>query len=144
MNDLMTINLVDHAFAHLHVDSGRYSSVHGKISKHIKYVRNQQEFDGVTIFTDGCMHPGILAQVKSTHKIAWLIENRQVNPLSYDMFNDFVDSVDFVLTHDEQLLQQNRYNLKEKCIELRDKDIKLKEYEDIIQRLTNSHQMFHK
>lgn len=44
----------------------------------------------------------------------------------------------------EQLLQNNRYNLKEKCIELRDKDIKLKEYEDIIQRLTNSHQMFHK
>jgi len=44
----------------------------------------------------------------------------------------------------EQLLQQNRYNLKDKCIEVRDKDNKLKEYEIIIQRLTNSHQIFHK
>lgn len=43
----------------------------------------------------------------------------------------------------EQLLQQNRYNLKEKCIELREKNKKLEDYDIIVQRLTNSHQMFH-
>ena len=102
----MTINLIDHAFAHLHVDSGRYSSVHGKISKHIKYVRNQRDFDGVTIFTDGCIHPQTISQVKSTHKIAWLIENRYVNPHAYNIIPHCIDQLDYVLTHDSQLLEQ--------------------------------------
>ena len=52
------------------------------------------------------------------------------------------------LTHEkteyEELLQQSRYNLKEKCIENRDKDEKIKKYEEIIQKLTHSHQIFHK
>ena len=47
-------------------------------------------------------------------------------------------------TEYEELLQQSRYNLKEKCIENREKEEKIKRYEDIIQKLTHSHQIFHK
>lgn len=43
----------------------------------------------------------------------------------------------------EELLQQNRFNYKEKCIETREKDEKIKQYEEVIQKLANSHQMFH-
>lgn len=43
----------------------------------------------------------------------------------------------------EELLQQNRFNLKQISIESRDKDEKIKKYEEIIQKLANSHQMFH-
>ena len=42
----------------------------------------------------------------------------------------------------EELLQQNRYNLKEISIDNREKDKKIKEYEKIIKKLTNSHSVF--
>lgn len=42
----------------------------------------------------------------------------------------------------EELLQQNRYNFKEKCIEAREKDETIKRYEEIIQKLTHSHHVF--
>lgn len=50
------------------------------------------------------------------------------------------------LTHEkieyEELLQQNRYNMKDICIESREKDKKIERYEGVIQKLANSHQMF--
>ncbi len=42
----------------------------------------------------------------------------------------------------EELLQQNRYNYKKICIESKEKDKKMKQYEEIIQKLTNSHSVF--
>ena len=42
----------------------------------------------------------------------------------------------------EDLLQQNRFHLKELSIQSREKDEKIKKYEDIIKKLANSHQMF--
>ena len=43
----------------------------------------------------------------------------------------------------EELLQQNRFNLKKISIETRDKDEKIVKYEEVIKKLANSHQMFH-
>lgn len=42
----------------------------------------------------------------------------------------------------EELLQQNRYNFQNVCIESKEKDEKIIKYEDIIHKLTNSHSMF--
>jgi len=42
----------------------------------------------------------------------------------------------------EELLQQNRFNFKEVCIESREKDKTIKKYEEIIQKLANSHSVF--
>lgn len=42
----------------------------------------------------------------------------------------------------EDLLQQNRFHLKELSIKSREKDEKIIKYEDIIKKLANSHQMF--
>lgn len=51
------------------------------------------------------------------------------------------------LTHEkieyEELLQQNRYNYQKICIESKEKDEKIKKYEEIIQKLANSHSVFH-
>lgn len=44
----------------------------------------------------------------------------------------------------EELLQQNRHHLKDLSILNREKDEKIKQYEELIQRLTNSHPLFHK
>jgi len=111
---MIAINLIDTAFLHLHVDSGRFSSVHGKISKHIRYVRNLEKFDGITIFTDSCLQPQLTSQVKSKYKIGWLMENRYVNNLAYDRFPEYIDHLDYVLTHDSELLKQ----YPEKCIKV--------------------------
>ena len=43
----------------------------------------------------------------------------------------------------EELLQQNRFNLKKISIESREKDDKIVKYEEIIKKLANSHQLFH-
>ena len=43
----------------------------------------------------------------------------------------------------EDLLQQNRYNYKEKCIENEEQKKIIKKYEKAIQKLSNSHGMFH-
>ncbi len=42
----------------------------------------------------------------------------------------------------EELLQQNRFNFKEVCVESREKDKKIKKYEEIIKKLANSHSVF--
>ena len=42
----------------------------------------------------------------------------------------------------EELLQQNRFNLKELSIRTREKDEKISKYEDIIKKLVNSQQLF--
>jgi len=42
----------------------------------------------------------------------------------------------------EELLQQNRYNYKNVCIQLSEKNNKISKYEEIINKLTNSHSVF--
>jgi len=42
----------------------------------------------------------------------------------------------------EELLQQNRYNYKNVCIQLSEKQDKISKYEEIINKLTNSHSVF--
>ena len=44
----------------------------------------------------------------------------------------------------EELLQQNRYNLKELSIQSREKDKKILQYEEIIQKLSQSHPLMRK
>ena len=44
----------------------------------------------------------------------------------------------------EELLQQNRYHLKDLSIKLREKDEKLLKYEDIIKKLSHSHPLINK
>ena len=42
----------------------------------------------------------------------------------------------------EELLQQNRFNLKELSVKSREKDEKILKYEEIIKKLANSHSVF--
>ena len=45
-------------------------------------------------------------------------------------------------TQYEELLEKNRHHLKDLSIQNREKDHKLKQYEEVIQRLSNSHPLF--
>lgn len=44
----------------------------------------------------------------------------------------------------EELLEKSRHNLKDSSISNREKEKKIKQYEEVIERLTNSHPFFHK
>ena len=100
------VNLVDGAFKHLANSSGRYSQVHRKISKNIKYVRDLQKWDGVTLVTDSMLDTDVARSVRSKYKIGWLLECREINPISYNTFDSWKDNYDFILTYDSELLSK--------------------------------------
>ena len=99
----LTVNLFDNSFGHLTTPNGRYSSVHEKISSKIEYVRGQDNYEGITLFTDQFLTPN---NIKSRYKIGWLLETREINPTSYTQFESYMNSFDFVLTHDKELLSK--------------------------------------
>ena len=100
----MKINLFDTAFDHLITDDGRYSHVFSKQTKYTTYVRNQQNWPGITLFTDSLINSGIANQINSKYKIGWLMESRELHPHFYNTFELYKDHYDFILTHDPELL----------------------------------------
>jgi glycosyltransferase involved in cell wall biosynthesis len=99
-------NLFDTSFEHLRKANGRYSSVHGKISEYVKYTNSKLEYEGISIFTDNYLNSPIVQQVRSGKKIGWVMESRQVDSRYYDQFEEYADRYDYILTHDQQLLQR--------------------------------------
>ena len=108
------INLFDNACRHLAKDNGRYSTVHGKISKHIKFVRDIKNYKGITLFIDECLNNGDVQNVITDKKIGWLMETREVYPKRYDEFETYMNNFDYILTHDKDLL--NKFPNKTKFV----------------------------
>ena len=99
----LEVNLFDDACRHLAKPNGRYSSVHGKIADKVTFVRDRVEYEGITIFTDGYLK-GDVSHVKSKYKIGWLLETREVGADRYTEFPNYMNNYDFVMTHDQELL----------------------------------------
>jgi hypothetical protein len=108
----MEVNLIDNAFRHLAHPSGRYSHVHGKISKHISYVRDVTDYKGITLFTDEFLLTDAPSHISSKYKIGWLMESREIFPQGYINFESYKDNYDFILTHDPLLLEKYPNNTK--------------------------------
>lgn len=97
---MLTVNLLDAAFAHL---TG--SSVHGKVAKHIRYERGHLSWDGITLITDSILtDSNILDVLHSRVKIGWLLESRDYCPQRYRAAIDIAPRLDALLTHDQRLL----------------------------------------
>ena len=107
----ITINLFDKAYGHLSKPNGRYSSVHGKVSKHCRFTRNNLNFEGINLFTDEFLITQETTQILG-QKIGWLLETREVCPERYEKFSSYKDKFDYVLTHDEKLLKEYPDNTK--------------------------------
>lgn len=108
------INLFDNACRHLSKDNGRYSTVYNKISKHIIFERDLEVYNGITLFTDEYLTNGTAKNTSSDRKIGWLMETREVYPLRYEQFEDYMDDFEFILTHDKELL--NKYPTRTKLV----------------------------
>lgn len=74
--------------------------------KKIKYVNKLANFDGITIFTDKLLH--YVDNVKSTYKVAWLMEPKAYDPNAYNLIQKLENKFDFIYTHDFELLQRSK------------------------------------
>ena len=102
----LEVTVIDDEFRHLHVPNGRYSHVHKKISKHIKYNRDINKREHISLFTDSFIYTDAHKQVDSKWKFGWIMESREINPIPYNSFDTYKDNYDFVFTHDPLLLSK--------------------------------------
>jgi glycosyl transferase family 10 (putative fucosyltransferase) len=89
----MICNLFDSNFAH-----DNFSTAY-QTSQHIKYVKQQMVFDGVTLFTDEWINNPIVDEVQSRYKIGWLHEPYCLHPETYKRAMDNDYKFDFILTY---------------------------------------------
>jgi hypothetical protein len=73
--------------------------------KLVEYVRNQEEWDGITYFTDKMLH--LAPHVKSTHKIAILMEPPELLPQIYNIVQHFEEHYDLIFTYATELVESN-------------------------------------
>lgn len=93
---MLTANLFDDCFRHAACSTG------WKTPRHIQYVRDQMEWDGITLFTDGYVNSPIVEQVKSKYKIGWLREPQCLHPENYEVKHP--ERFDLILTYYQPLL----------------------------------------
>lgn len=95
---MLIVNLFDSNFSHT------TCSVHNQTPRLVEYVRNQSEWDGITLFTDQWITNGIVDVVKSRYKIGWLHEGKALKPEVYAATKEVRHKFDFILTYDQELL----------------------------------------
>ncbi len=97
---MLTINLFDENFRH-----SQFSTTFQSTDQ-MRWVRDQTEWDGITIFTDAYIHSPIVKEVKSPVKLGWLHEPKCLHEPEYaaalqpEIYNQF----DTILTYYELLL----------------------------------------
>lgn len=81
-------------------------SVAFQTSEHVHYERNQSNWEGITLFTDGNISDGSVDRVKSGfgYKIGWLREPECLHPDTYERAWEWQDKFDYILTHYAPLL----------------------------------------
>lgn len=107
---MITVNLWDSEFAHSLQEQGFDAAAYRVQPKKITYVRNQKEWNGITLFTNRQLEQ--VKSVKTTIKVAWMIEARAILPQSYEDLDRLENEFDYVITYYEDLLQRNPQKYK--------------------------------
>ncbi len=98
---MIEINLFDSNFV------GQACSVALQTPTLMRYVRNQMQWPGVTVFTDRWMYSPVVDDVESRYKIGWLHEGRALHPENYESIHNVRYKFDAILTHDADLLARD-------------------------------------
>jgi hypothetical protein len=72
--------------------------------KLVEYVRDKQEWNGITYFTDKMLH--LAPNVVSDIKVAFLLEPKSFMPQIYETIKLYEDHYDLIFTYDEELLNR--------------------------------------
>jgi len=95
---VIEINLFDNNFP------GQACSVATQTPTRMRYVRNQMDWDGITVFTDGLLYRPVVDDVQSRYKVGWLHEARTLHPENYERIGQVAHKFDAIMTHDAALL----------------------------------------
>lgn len=98
----MIVNFFDHNISYAKSYNDALES--GRKTKNIKYVKNQENWDGVTIFTDATIN--LAKNNLSKYKVAWIMEPRAYSPLVYNLLESIINDFDLILTYDHHLLEK--------------------------------------
>lgn len=105
---MIALNLFDSNFPH------QACSVANQVPRRFQYVRNQMEWNGITLFTDGQMFSSA-PYVNSRFTIGWLHEGRSLHSENYERSWDVRHLFDAILTNDAELLAADS-NIYRLCI----------------------------
>ena len=94
------INIFDNIFSH------QISSSDSKPTN-FEYVYNQQNFDGITIYTDSHILMNYIDNVKSKINIGWLCESKSIMPYDISFIKSVEHKYDYIFTHDRRLIESN-------------------------------------
>lgn len=98
---MLTLNLFDNNFPN------QVCSVANQTPKTCRYVRNQMEWDGITLFTDKYIYDGTAAKVQSRYKVGWLHEGIELRPENYYHALGKWPAFDGILTTERSLWQHS-------------------------------------
>jgi hypothetical protein len=126
---MIKVNLFDINFAHSFKEDGFDTASMGRKPTKIEWVRNNMEYDGVTIFTDNLIFDPIVDRVKSKYKIAWCQESPGIKPFVYENIVKYEDKFDYILTfHPDLLMRNSKKYIPILCASSRVSDIDAKIY----------------
>jgi hypothetical protein len=95
-----TINLFDDVFSH-QVSSSDF------LPTDFRYIKNQMDFDGITIYTDNFVKNNMVDNVRSKINIAWLCESKSIIPYDISFLEGVEKKYDYIFTHDKNLIIKN-------------------------------------
>jgi len=78
----------------------------------LEIVHRQPSFNGASVFTDKDLLSPWVDKVESKHKIAWILECRELHPFAYRQIVSAEHKFDYIFTFDEELLQRGRKYVK--------------------------------
>lgn len=107
---MIEVNIFDLEFIHTEGMLGYITSSDTRKPTKIKWLNGLMEYDGITVFTDKFVDSDIIEKVKCKTKIYWLMESKAINTIYYEKIKDNEHRFDYILTHDEELLNRgNKY-----------------------------------
>lgn len=102
---MLKVNLYDSNFTHSINEDGFITSSMGVRPSLIEWVEKQNNWGGITVFTDRFI--GSAKEVTSKWKVAWLIEPKSIHPWIYTDIIKYEDDFDLIFTHDRNLISRN-------------------------------------
>ncbi len=73
----------------------------------ISFVQNRMVYNGITFFVDEYItNIDLVRAVKSKHKVAWLLEPRELKPSPYQAVEKYHKEFDLIITHDQEFIDR--------------------------------------
>jgi hypothetical protein len=103
----MLVNLFDNDFSHTLKQYGFDTSSAGRKPQKIEYIRNQKNFDGVTIFTNDFILNSIVNEIHTKYKIGWIQESPVIKSNVINNVKLVENKFDYILTNSLDLVDYN-------------------------------------